>query len=98
VGDGKWDFESYSREVTRRSWEEGERIGGDGCFVRPFFFFSLMVKGLMGECRYFDLQNQVTVDKSKLDRIEEYEKRLSALTKTLTIWFVTLSFFSDGFG
>lgn len=63
-----------------------------------FFFSSLMVKGLMGECRYFDLQNQVTVDKSKLDRIEEYEKRLSALTKTLTIWFVTLYFFSDGFG
>ncbi|KAK4698655.1 hypothetical protein P7C70_g7620, partial [Phenoliferia sp. Uapishka_3] len=33
----------------------------------------------------FDLQNQVTVDSAKLARIEEYEARIEALTKTLSI-------------
>ncbi|KAK4056098.1 hypothetical protein OIO90_002829 [Microbotryomycetes sp. JL221] len=34
---------------------------------------------------YFDLQNQVHLDKEKLDRISEYEARIEALTKTLAI-------------
>ncbi|KAM0787086.1 hypothetical protein ACM66B_006344 [Microbotryomycetes sp. NB124-2] len=34
---------------------------------------------------YFDLQNQVQMDKEKLDKIADYEARIEALTKTLAI-------------
>lgn len=39
-------------------------------------------------CRHFDLMNQVTLDAAKLARVEEYEGRIAALTKTLAIWCV----------
>jgi hypothetical protein len=48
-----------------------------------FFFFG----------RYLDLHNQTTLDSTKLGRVEEYEDRIGALIKTLSIWFVVFLYY-----
>lgn len=47
--------------------------------------------------RFFDLQNQVSLDRIKLEKIGDYEKRIEVLTKTLAIWCMPSFFlFSSG--